>query len=76
MTNPQDSLDQEQKINTQVVDSLIRQLVHEELEKVQKESAKEVIDALVPIIDDLISKKNREHLKEIAEFILSKTKEV
>jgi len=66
---------QDQKQPNIPVDELIRKIVHEELELVQAASAAEVIKEMNTVIDEAVSKKVKEHLKEIAEYILSKTKE-
>jgi hypothetical protein len=57
------------------IESMIRRMIIEEQEKIERENAKIIIQELLPEVDKIISEKIKLHFKEIAEYILSKTKE-
>ncbi len=61
--------------NHDSISSMIRKMIIEEQEKIERENAQIIIRELLPELDEMVSKKIKLHFKEIAEFILTKTKE-
>jgi len=62
-----------------VMETYIKTLVCEEIEKkgieLKENEAKKIVEAIIPVIDDLISKKVKSHFLELSNFIKGKYEE-
>ena len=52
--------------------TMIKNIIEEEYPSLQEEDVKKIISKLVPDLDELISKKIKQHLTELCKFLISK----
>lgn len=65
--------------NNEQLENYFRQLIKDELKAVSVElkenDAKQIVDAIIPEIDSLISKRVKQHIKELVNHINNKISE-